>query len=139
MIRKTAAALAVAAGFAAVIGIAGPAFAGTPGNGTPESDEIVLWRDSGFAGNVLYDAPAGTQTTPWDYTGTFRHDSSTPINNNVSSIANYTSHYGVAWTGAGATGASLILAPYNTAPGGTSWAYSSLGTYDDSFSSQYIV
>jgi Peptidase inhibitor family I36 len=138
MIRKTAAALAVAAGFLGVIGMAGPAFAG-PGNGTPEAGEVVLWKNTGFTG-PLRDFDNNEASYPNDLSAPFIGDSSTKVNDNASSIANYdATHYVRAYVDYNYQGAYLQLLPYGVTSGGLSYAYSSLGAFNESLSSHQVA
>jgi hypothetical protein len=139
MIRKTAAALAVAAGFAGVIGLAAPALAATNGNGIPEVGEVVLWRDTNFVG-PLRDFDTDEICYPNDLSQPFIGDATTKVNDNASSIVNYdAAHYIRAYIDCNYQGAYLQLLPYGVTSGGLSYAYSSLGTFDNKFSSHKIA
>ena len=137
MIRKTVAALAVAAGFAGAIGIAGPAFAAP--NGSPNAGEVVLWRDTGFTG-PLYDFDNDETCYPNDTTVAFYGDLATKVNDNASSIANYdAANYVRAYVNYDYDGAYLQLLPYGVVNGSQSYAYSSLGTFNNQFSSHKVA
>jgi hypothetical protein len=145
MNRKIGAAVAIAAAALGAVAISAPAYAGN-GNHTPEPGEVMVFQDTNFAGNN-WDFPNTVQTYPTTVNTTIAvptdaqfgtGTTAKPIDNNTSSIANYDSHTVRAYTGAGKTGSFLTLLPYNTVGGGDSWAYSSLGSFDDTFSSHAV-
>jgi hypothetical protein len=64
----------------------------------------------------------------------------TPIDDNTSSIANYSSSYVQAFVDGNYTGAHIQLLPYlSPTSGGLSYAYSSLGTLDNKLSSHKVA
>jgi hypothetical protein len=142
MIRKIGAALAIAAGALAVTAIAAPAYAGTPGDGTINAGEVVVWRDANFTG-PFWDFSNTQAQYPNDTTGTakFAGTPATKINDNTSSIANYdAAHYVRAYVNYDFDGAYLQLLPYGVVNGSLSYAYSSLGTtFNENLSSHQVA
>ena len=63
----------------------------------------------------------------------------TAIDDNTSSIANYSSNYIRAYVDANYTGSYIQLLPYLQSGGGFSYAYSSLGTLDNQLSSHKVA
>jgi hypothetical protein len=141
MIRRIGAALAIAAGALAVTGIAAPAYAGTPGDGTPNPGEVVVWRDANFTG-PLWDFSNQQAQYPNDTTGTikFAGTPATKVNDNASSIANYdATNYVRAYVDYDYNGASLQMLPYGVVQTSLSYSYSGLGTFDDNLSSHKVA
>jgi len=143
MIRKIGAALAIAAGALAVTGMAAPAYASGPGDGTINPGEVIVWKDAGFTGAKWDFANQVAQypnvTTPAG-TPVFAGTPAVKINDNTSSIANYdATHYVRAYVDYDYTGAYIQLLPYGVVSGGLSYAYTSLGTFDDNLSSHKVA
>jgi hypothetical protein len=64
---------------------------------------------------------------------------STPIDNNASSIVNYSTSYVRAYADSNYTGAYIQLLPYGHTNGTLSYAYSSLGSLNESLSSHKVA
>jgi hypothetical protein len=143
MIRKIGAALAIAAGALAAAGVAAPANASN-GDKIIDSGEVIVWKDANFVGQ-FYDF--GTDSSGYPTTaaqpafGTGAGPTGlTPINDNTSSIANYSSSYVQAFVDGNYMGAHIQLLPYESpTSGGLSYAYSSLGTLDNQLSSHKVA
>ena len=141
MIRKIGAGLAVAAGALAVVGIAAPAYAGVPDDGVINQGEVVVWKDAGFTG-VYEDFANHVAQYANVATGTVVFTGATPtkVNDNASSIANYDAvHYVRAYVDYDYNGAYIQLLPYGVVNGSLSYAYSSLGTFNENLSSHKVA
>src|SRR5512139_2440341 len=131
-IKKVAAAAIAAAGFAAasVFGAAAPASAAS-GDGVINYGEFVLWQHSNYGG-ALFDR----DTYLANYSGYFFINSTVGLNDNASSIANYHQTRNLrTYYHANYTYPYIACLPYGQASGGTSYAYSSLGSFNDELSS----
>ncbi len=142
MIRKIGAALAIAAGALAVTGVAAPAYASN-GDKVIDSGEVIVWKDASFVGqfydfgvdsNGLYPTSTTAQPAFGSTAGSL-----TAINDNTSSIANYSTSYIRAYVDGNYTGSYIQLLPYLQSGGGFSYAYSSLGTLDNQLSSHKVA
>lgn len=140
MIRKIGVALAITAGALAVTGVAAPAYAGKPGDGTINVGEVVLWKNTNFSG-PLYDAPNALTSYPEGATPLTFVGDTTKVNDNVSSIANYdAANYVRAYVDYGPSGAFIQLLPYGVVSGTQSYAYSSLNaTFNDNLSAHQVA
>ncbi|WP_281895713.1 peptidase inhibitor family I36 protein [Phytohabitans aurantiacus] len=131
-IKKAIAAAAAFAGVAAVgvFGASAPA-AAAPGNGVIEYGEFVLWEHSNYGG-ALYDSNGNLA----NYSGYFFVNSGTQLNDRASSIANYHQTRSLrTYQHANYTYPYISVLPYGQASGNVSWAYYSLGSFNDNLSS----
>lgn len=131
---------AIVAGVAVVgaalggLGAAGPASAAS-GDGVINWGEFVLWRDSNYSG-PLYDA----YNNIYNYSGYYFVNSVTQLNDRASSIANYDQTYSVrTYVNAGYAGSYISVLPYGQASGSVSYAYYSLGSFNDQLSSHQFL
>lgn len=131
-IKKAIAATAVAAGLAAasVFGVAAPASAGS-GDGVINYGEFVLWKDSNYSSS-LFDRDSALS----NYSGYYFINSGTGLNDNASSIANYHQTRGLrTYQHANYTYPYISVLAYGQASGNVSYAYYSLGSFNDNLSS----
>jgi hypothetical protein len=122
-IRKAlvAATVALMGALGGTFAVAAPASAVTSEDGLIDFDELVLWRDTSFSG-PLFDEFFGLS----DYRTKNFIGTSTNLNDNVSSLANYDDVFSVnVFSNINCTGAPLTL---NTI-GGTLWFSSNLGSF----------
>lgn len=133
--RAMAAIAAISAGaIGSLIGLTAPASA-TSGNGVIETGEFVVWKDSGFNAQ-LYDAFLSVS----NYSGRTFVNSTTGLNDNASSIANYDNNLSVrTHIDANQSGAYISVLPFGQASGSISWAYSGLGGFNDRLSSHEFL
>ncbi|GIF21690.1 hypothetical protein BJ973_004865 [Actinoplanes tereljensis] len=135
MIRKTGVALAITAGVLGVAAISAPAFAAS-GNGVIETGEFVLWKNSSYGAQLRDEYSAVSNYND----GRYFVNSTTKLNDNASSIANYDNSLGVrTYTDSGYSGSYISVLAYGQASGSISWAYSSLGGFNDELSSHKFV
>ncbi|MEU4236114.1 peptidase inhibitor family I36 protein [Actinoplanes sp. NPDC026619] len=138
MIRKTGAALAIAAGVLGAVALSTSAFAAP--NGVANLGEFVVFEDANYLGGV-YDTTGDVTnytlplTAPPTYFGTTR-----TVNDSGSSVANYSSSFVRAYvnaidTGIANGGAYINVYPYQTSSGSQSWAYYNLSSFDNAISS----
>jgi len=130
-VKKAVAALAVVAGMlGGTVAVATPASAAS-GNGVIESGEFVLWLHSNYSGPLRDE-----YGSVGNYAGYYFINSTMPLNDEASSIANYDSSYSLrTYYHANYTYPYISVLPYGQASGGSSWAYYSLGSFNDELSS----
>lgn len=113
---------------------AAPAVAAS-GDGLPNYGEFVLWRDSNFASSI-YDTAYGVSS----YSGLYYVNSTAGLNDTASSISNYHQTYSVrTYVDWNYGGAYISCLPYGQASGNISYAYYSLGSFNDKLSSHQFV
>ncbi|GAA4695314.1 peptidase inhibitor family I36 protein [Phytohabitans rumicis] len=129
--RRAIAAFAAVAGIlTATMATAAPASAASR-NGVIESGEFVLWLHSNYTGALFDDY--GNED---NYSGHYFINSTAGLNDNASSIANYDSGYSLrTYYHSNYTYPYISVLPYGQASGGTSYAYYSLGSFNDELSS----
>jgi hypothetical protein len=121
-IRKAIVACAAAAGIAAGVFGSSPAAQAAPVDGVIEWGEFVVWQDINYWG-PLYDAYG---TIPTYHAGQRFVNSTVPLADHVSSVANYAGGTLDAYQAHYFGGPFITVLGYGQTFGSTSWTYSGL-------------